>query len=168
MLYIGRSVCFWFTQKSWLIWAVFSIQKSLKWISTTPIVLYVFTKKNWFKSVYNCDFKNQYWDCQMNVCDNQKIDRLYLFEVLTVNGVVCNIGWNGYCIPNSKYWREFAPPSPPETGWYRNECSWCVDLGVPCFNMPLVIELFRWMPRLFRSGRICPSLTQFGCWLPWL
>ncbi len=32
------------------------------------------------------------------------------------------------------------------------------------FNIPLVIKLFRWILRLFRSGRIC-DLCQFVCWL---
>jgi len=37
-----------------------------------------------------------------------------------------------------------------------------------CFIMLSFIEIFRWMLRLFRSGRICDSLTQFVCWFPWL
>ncbi len=35
------------------------------------------------------------------------------------------------------------------------------EMIYPCFNKPLVLEVFRWMPRLLKLGRICdlgPSL----------
>ncbi len=45
--------------------------------------------------------------------------------------------------------------------------QWVVELIYPHFNIPLVIKPFRWMPKLFRSGRICnfclPSGNS-GCW----
>ncbi len=33
--------------------------------------------------------------------------------------------------------------------------------------MPVVIELFRWMSRLFRSGRLCDLWLNFGCDVGW-
>ncbi len=62
-------------------------------------------------------------------------------------------GWNGCWSPNSKYWRElFLPPPSSSVGCQTEEVN---ELIYPRFNIPLLIELFRWMPRHFKSGRIC-------------
>ncbi len=85
-------------------------------------------------------------------------------------------GWNGYCSTNSKYFffsdstLACIPRLRTHNRTSDNGRQWVLycNLIYPCFNIPLVIELFRWMPTLFRSGRISDlwpsSLAHFhGC-----